>query len=144
MTNQDCINALTKLKSELIGNLAIYHERITLLIEIIQFEILEDRVNFKAKIIKPLDKEYAASNKLFKIILGKEYLTFGSSYQFDPNSTSNLINGNVLSRPYCPYILWLDPKLTEFVRTNNDEMTKKIPRFILQNEDWTVLTQMKH
>jgi hypothetical protein len=136
MTNQECIDTLTKLKNELIGNLAVFHERVTLLVELIEFNILEKNVQFKAKIIKPLDKEHAEKNKLYKYMINKEFISFGASYQFYSN---NLINGKKIGRPYCPFTLWLDPELTEFVKSNDDEITKKIPKFILWGEDWTVL-----
>jgi hypothetical protein len=46
---------LKKIKENLFLNRAIYHERVTLLIELIKSDVLEDRIKFEAKMIKSLN-----------------------------------------------------------------------------------------
>lgn len=65
MTNEEVKNQLVNLRANLHDNYAIYHERVTVLIQLTQFDILETRVNFKAKIIKPLNRKHAETNGLY-------------------------------------------------------------------------------
>lgn len=143
MTNQDYELKFQELKNSLPNNFAIYHERVTLLVELTEFEILETRVNFKAKVIKPLDFEEAQKSHLYEFITLnlKNKLSFGASYLFGENDTTPLIKGMKVGKPYCPFQLWLDPELTKFVLENDDEITKLIPRYILWGEDWTVVKE---
>jgi hypothetical protein len=141
MTDQEHVSALTALKNELFCNRAIYHERVTLLIEFIEFEINDTRVNFKAKIIKPLNQAHAQQNNLYKHMLTKDCIKFSSKYNWPGNSDMGILKGSKLGRPYCPFTLWLDPSLTEFVSTNEDMVIKKISAKILWSQDWQVLIQ---
>lgn len=139
MTNEETRVEIEKLKDNLKNNYAIYHERVTLLIELTSFEIEETRVNFKAKIIKPLDIEKAKPTGFYNTMKSKEEISFGASYLFGGEDSTPLLNGFRLGKPYCPFILWLDPELTQFVIDNKDEVTKQIPSYILWNEDWRVV-----
>lgn len=71
MTNEEHKIELTILKNNLVDNLAIFHERVTLLIQLTIFEIQDTQVNFQAKIIKPLDKKHAEKNNLYKHMILK-------------------------------------------------------------------------
>jgi hypothetical protein len=139
MTNEQYKIEFQKLKDELIDNYAVYHERVTLLIQLTQFEIGEKGVRFKAKIIKPLHKEHAEQNNLYKYMMAKDEISFSASYQFGSEENWPLLSNKRISRPYCPFMLWLDPELTAFVAQNEDEITKQIPKYILWSEDWTVV-----
>ncbi|MEN9549182.1 MAG: hypothetical protein RIR12_1773 [Bacteroidota bacterium] len=139
MTNEEYIKEFTRLKENLVNNLVVYHERVTILLELTTFEIGSEGVRFNAKIIKPLDKSYAERNNLYKHIVTKNEIAFSASYQFGPNDNIPLVKNKKVGRPYCPFTLWLDPELTIFVNENVDEVTKQIPNFILWDEDWKVL-----
>lgn len=141
MTNQEYEIEFQKLKNNLFNNLAVYHERVTLLIELTGFEILKTRVNFKGKIIKPLDFEKVKNSRYYEWVTTTKEISFGSSYLFGEEDTNPLIEGTTIGRPYCPFILWLDPELTKFVLENGDEITKLIPGYILWDEDWTVVKE---
>ena len=140
MTNEEYKIEFQKLKDNLIDNFAVYHERVTLLIQLTHFDIGDIRVNFKAKIVKPLNRNHAEKNNLYKNIIVKDEISFSASYQFSENDTIPLLKDNIVGmQPYCPFILWLDPDLTNFILENEDDITKQIPDFILWNKDWKVL-----
>ena len=141
MTNQEYEIEFQKLKNNLFNNLAVYHERVTLLIELTEFEILKTQVNFKAKIIKPLDFEKVENSRYYEWVTTTKEISFGSSYLFGEEDTNPLIKGTTIGRPYCPFTLWLDPELAKFVLENGDEITKLIPGYILSGEDWTVVKE---
>ena len=135
MTHFEHKEALQILKDGLIENLAIYHERITLLIQITQFDILEDCVEFEAKVIKPLDKSDAEENRLYQYIVAMGSMRFSASYP-SGNENKPLVVNKKIGGSYCPFILWLDPELAMFVKDNDDEITRQIPELILWGEDW--------
>jgi hypothetical protein len=139
MTNEEYQNEFQLLKNNLVDSYVIYHERVTLLLQLILFEIQETRVNFKAKIIKPLDKTRAEENNLYRHMISKEEISFSTSYIFGKDDTSSLLKDKKLGRAYCPFTLWLDPELSKFVLENEDDITKQIPKYILWDEDWRVL-----
>lgn len=119
--------------------MAIYHERVTLLVQLTEFDIQENRVDFKARIIKPLNKSHAEKHTAYRFMMSKEEIEFGSIYLIPGNESIPLLKGSFLGRPYSPFLLWLDPELTRFVLEQEDEVTSKIPSYILQGEDWRVL-----
>lgn len=143
MTNREYEIELNKLKNNLFNNLAVYHERVTLLIELTEFEILKTEVDFKGKIIKPLDFEQVKNSRYYEWVTTTKEISFGSSYSFEEEEedTNSLIEGTTIGGSYCPFTLWLDPELTKFVLENDDEVTKLIPSYILWNKDWTVVKQ---
>lgn len=141
MTNEEHKIQLQILRNNLIDNLVVYHERVTLLLQLTLFEIEDARVNFKAKIIKPLDKTHAEKNRLYQYMIAKDEISFSASYLFGNDNIDSLIKNKKLGRAYCPFTLWLDPELTKFVLDNDDAITKQIPKYILWSEDWTVLKQ---
>jgi hypothetical protein len=128
MTNLQHQEALQILKNNLFENKAIYHERIDLLIEFLAFDILETRVNFKAKIIKPLDAAHANKRNVYNYFTEKPFIQFSASYKWtdDENSNTDILKGSTLWRPYCPFMLWLDHDLVKFVSEQDDEVTKQI------------------
>lgn len=143
MKSEDIKTQLEALKASLYKGYAVYHERITFLVQITMFECLEDRVNFKAKVIKPLDKGYAETQfeRLYKSFLNRSEFSFSATYLFGPNGGTSILKGNELGRPYCPFRLWLDPELAQFVSENNDEITKLLPKYLLCSNDWRRVTQ---
>ena len=143
MTNEEYKNEFIILKDNLIENLAIYHERITLLIQLTHFDIKENGVEFQAKIIKPLDKSHAEQNRLYKHMVTKDFISFSTSYQFGDDDNSSLLRNKKVGRPYCPFTLWLDPELSLFVNANEDDITKQLPSFILWDKDWKQLLETK-
>lgn len=141
MTNEEHKIEFQKLKNNLIDNLVVYHERVTLLLQLSLFEIEDTRVNFKAKIVKPLDKISAEKNRLYQHMIAKDEISFSASYLFGNDTTESLLKNKKLGRSYCPFTLWLDPELSKFVLDNDDATTKQIPTYILWNQDWKVLKQ---
>ncbi len=139
MTNEEHKIEFQFLKDNLKDNYVIYHERITLLLQLTLFEILDTRVNFKAKIIKPLDRVHAEQNRLYLNMVAKDEISFSASYHFGEGDNSSLLNNKKLGRAYCPFTLWLDSELSEFVLNNDDNITKQIPKYILSSNDWTVM-----
>lgn len=136
MSNEGYKKEFQELKENLFENFAIYHERVTLLVQLTLFEIEETRVNFKAKIIKPLDKNHAEKNRLYQNMIVKDEIIFGASYQFGNDESVYLIKNKKIGRPYCPFTLWLDPELSKFINENEDTKTKKIPEYILWDKEW--------
>ena len=143
MTNEEYVKEFKILKDSLIDNLAIYHERITLLIQLTKFDINEDSVEFEAKIIKPLNKLEAEESRIYHYMLTKDTISFSTSYQFGPEDEKPLLVNKKVGRPYCPFTLWLDPELALFAKENEDDLTKQLPNLILWNQDWKVLIGKK-
>lgn len=141
MTNEEHKIQIQILKNNLIGNFVVYHERVTLLLQLTLFEIEDTRVNFKAKIIKPLGKIHAEKNRLYQHMIAKNEISFSASYTFGKDDKDSLIKNKKIGRAYCPFTLWLDPELSKFVFDNDDAITKQIPKYILWDEDWKVLKQ---
>lgn len=139
MTNEEHKIEFQLLKDNLVDSYVIYHERVTLLLQLTLFEIQDTRVNFKAKIIKPLDKTRAEKNNLYRKMISKDVISFSASYLFGEDDASSLLKNKKLERAYCPFTLWLDPKLSKFVLENDDDITRLITNYILWNEDWKVL-----
>jgi hypothetical protein len=139
MTNKEYIREFESLKNNLTDNLAIYHERITLLIKLTVFEIGKNGVNFKAKILKPLNRTEAEQNILYKHMIEEDEISFSANYQFGTDDKTRLLNGRKVGRPYCPFTLWLDPELAKFVAENEDVITKQIPEYILWSKDWKAI-----
>ena len=96
MANEEIKKELQLLKDNLNNNYAIYHERMALLVQLTQFEIEETRVNFKAKVIKPLDKIQAETNKLYEHIIAKDDFSFNVSYLFGEKETISILKKNIL------------------------------------------------
>lgn len=136
MTNQDFVKKLQKLKNNLFNNLAVYHERVTLLVELTEFEILETQVNFKGKKIKPLNFEMVKNSRYYEWATNTEEISVGVTYLWGDENKNSLIKGSTIGRPYCSFILWLDPELAKFVSENDDEITKQIPSYILNSGNW--------
>lgn len=143
MTNEEYKNEFKILKDNLIENLAIYHERVTLLIQLTHFDIKENEVEFEAKIIKPLDKSHAEQNRLYKHMVAKDFISFSASYQFGSDDKNSLLMNKKVGRPYCPFTLWLDPELSMFVKENEDNITKRLLNLILWDNDWRQLVGNK-
>jgi hypothetical protein len=139
MTNESVRNEMQILKESLFDNYAIYHERVTLLIKLTEFDIQDSRVNFKAKIIKPLDKIQAEKSNLYRHMLSKDEISFSASYFFGNDDRSSILKDKKLGRAYCPFTLWLDPELSKFAFENENDITKQIPKYILWSEDWKVI-----
>lgn len=139
MTNQEYEIEFQKLKNSLFNNFAVYHERVTLLIELTEFEILKTRVNFKGKIIKPLDFEKVKNSRYYEWVTTTKEISFGTSYLFDEEDTHSCLEGTTVGGVYSPFQLWLDPKLTKFVLENEDKITKQIPSYILWGKNWRVI-----
>lgn len=139
MTNQEYEIEFQKLKNNLFNNLAIYHERVTLLIELTQFEILETQVNFKGKIIKPLDFERVRNSRFYEWVTTAKEISLGTSYLWGEEDKNPPLEGTTVGGAYSPFQLWLDPELTKFVLENDDEITKLIPSYILWGKDWRVV-----
>ena len=136
MTNEEYKVEFQKLKDNLFENFAVYHERVTLFIQLTAFEIDETSVHFKCKIIKPLNRIHAEKNRLYQNMIAKNEITFGASYQFRNDETDSLLNNNKIGRVYCSFTLWLDPELSKFIYENEDAITKQIPDYILWDKEW--------
>jgi hypothetical protein len=142
MSNEEHQRDFQKVKEILFNNLAIYHERITWLVQLTAFEIGEADVQFKAKILKPLNKIGAERyGNIYKKMIEKGECSFGASYQLGSNDSQPILKNNIVSRSYCPFMLWLDPELTKYVFENDDAATKQVQGFILGSKDWKEFTK---
>ena len=130
---------LAVLKSNLVNNHAIYHERVTLLIKLTQFDIGDTHVKCKAKLVKPLDRAHAEKSRAYRFLSRKDEIRFGVA--FVGSHGRSMVNGTKIGGPYCPFILWTDPELVNFVMANGDELTKQLPPYLLWRKDWKVLKE---
>lgn len=72
-------------------------------------------------------------------MISKNEISFSASYLFGTEDASPLLQYKKVGRPYCPFTLWLDSDLALFVLDNDNYITSKIPKFILWDDDWTVI-----
>lgn len=143
LTNEEHKIEIQLLKDHLVDNYVVYHERVTLLLQLTVFDIQDTHVSFKAKIIKPLDRSKAETNGLYQDMMSKEEISFSAPYLWGQDESSPLLNGKMIARGYCPFILWLDPELSLFVLNNEDEVINQIPTYILSSNDWRILKESK-
>ncbi len=103
--------------SDLYQNKVIYHERVTMLCEVVRYEVTDDQFEISLNWLKPLylgpfDPEYLHTRQ--EINLGAAFLD--NDKHFLP-----LYDGYRIGRPYCPFILWTGKETVEAVCKMSDE-----------------------
>ncbi len=96
----------------------IYHERVTILCELIKYELMADSFKLELKAIKPLHNEFDFQNAIYKYIISKPTFEVSSPYEVAYNK---VLNGKKIGIAYCPFTIWADPVLVEKVSKLTDE-----------------------
>ena len=96
--------------TDLYENKVIYHERVTMLCEVIRYEVTEEGFDVWLNWIKPLYlgdfyPEYLDTHE--EIHLGAAFVV--------GNGDFSLYDGHRIGRAYCPFSLWTDKGLVETV-----------------------------
>jgi len=114
--------------SDLYENKVIYHERVTMLCEVVRYEVTDEQFDIWLSWIKPLylgpfDPAYLDTH---------EEIHLGAAFMFDEDMF-RLYDGNRISRPYCPFILWTDKEKVEAATKMSDEELKTNLNELLRN-----------
>ncbi len=101
--------------SDLYENRVIYHERVTMLCEVVRYEVTEDGFDISLNWIKPL--YLGPFHPLY--LDTREEIHLGASFEF--GDSFSLYDGYRIGRPYCPFVLWTDKQLVETLSGMSDE-----------------------
>ena len=107
-----------ELFDNLYENKLIYHEKVTILCEVVSYELKEDSFKIELKVVKPLHNEFDYQNRIFNYIISKPTFEVSSPYEF---GGKKVINGKKIGISYCPFTIWADPLLVEKVSKLNDD-----------------------
>ncbi len=108
----------------------IFHERITLLCEVVNYDLLHESFNVELKVIQPLGNTRPYKNRMLEKITSKPTFTVGATYQY---AGVDILQDKKIGRPYCPFTIWADAKLVETVsKLNNEELQKNLQELLWQ------------
>lgn len=102
--------------SDLYENKVIYHERVTMLCEMIRYEVTEDGFDVWLNWVKPLYLSVFHPRYLDT----REELHLGAAFLAGEDPFP-LYDGHRIGRPYCPFTLWTDKQTVETICKMNDE-----------------------
>ena len=98
----------------------IYHERVTVLCELVNYELKEDSFKLELKVTKPLHNEFDYQNAIYKSLISKPTFEVSSPFEF---ANKKVLNGNKIGIPYFPFFIFADPILVEkFSKLTNEEI----------------------
>lgn len=100
----------------------IFHERVTILCDLVKYELNSERFNVTLKSIKPLNMESSRQVKMFNYIDSKPTFSVGSTFEF---GDYKILNNKKIGRPYCPYSIWVDPVLIRKVCNMSEKELKE-------------------
>ena len=113
------------------GQRAIYHERVTMLIEILDVSEKDGYYGFEARIVKPLNPEQAERSGLYKKLIQKPSFQFGTKYKPLGELSLPYIEKHKIRGPYCPFMLWFNTELVKSVENSSGEESKMIAALLL-------------
>lgn len=90
----------------------IFHERVTILCDLIKYELNSEGFSVTLKSIKPLNMVSSNQVRIYNYIDSKSTFSVGSTFEF---GDYKILNNKKIGRPYCPYSIWLDPVLVRNV-----------------------------
>lgn len=100
----------------------IFHERVTLLCEVVKYDLQTERFSVELNVIRPLKNTRPYENRMLKHITSKQTFTVGSTYKF---AEVGILENKKIGRPYCPYTIWTDATLVEHISKLSGEDLKK-------------------
>jgi hypothetical protein len=100
--------------SNLFENQIIYHERVTMLCKVVQYDVTEEGFEIWLTPIKPLMELKSFREVFYNRLVEKGVFTLSSTFKFGDDD-SQLYNGKSIGRPYCPFTLWPDKDLVAAV-----------------------------
>lgn len=110
----------------------IFHERVTILCELVAFELKDDRFSVELKAIKALNKTNEGQNRMFEHITSKPTFTVCATYTM---GDYKILNGKKIGRPYCPFILFADPIIVEKIgKLSGQELAENISDLMWSKE----------
>ncbi len=102
--------------SDLYENKVVYHERVTMLCEVIRYEVTEDGFDIWLNWVKPLYLSILHPRYLDT----REQIHLASAFRVGEDSF-RLYDGHSIGRQYCPFTLWTDPETVESVCRMSEE-----------------------
>jgi len=94
----------------LFENKLIFHERVTILCELVNYELKEDRFSVELKAIKALVNESEGQNRMYQHITSKPTFTVWSTYTL---GNYKIFDGKKIGMPYCPFLIFADSAVVE-------------------------------
>ncbi|MEJ7847043.1 MAG: hypothetical protein WKF92_03025 [Pyrinomonadaceae bacterium] len=102
--------------SDLYQNKVIYRERVTMLCEVVRYEVTDEQFEIWLNWLKPL---YLGPFEPVYLDT-REVIHLGAAFMVD-EPAFRLYNGHQISRPYCPFILWTGKETVGAVCKMSDE-----------------------
>lgn len=102
----------------LFENKLIYHERVTILCELVKCELKEEKFSVELKAIKALGDMSEVQNRMFQHITSKPTFTVSATYIL---GSRKIINGKKIGRPYCPFLIFAEATVVEKICMMNDK-----------------------
>lgn len=105
--------------SDLYQNKVIYHERVTMLCEVVRYEVTNEQFDIWLDWLRPLylgpfDPEYLHT---------REEIHLGAAFQVNEDAF-RLYDGHKIGDPYSPFILWTDKETVKAACNMTDEELK--------------------
>lgn len=105
--------------SDLYQNKVIYRERVTMLCEVVRYEVTDEGFEIWLNWLKPL---YLGPFHP-RYLDTREEINLGASFLFN-EPAFRLYDGHQITCPYCPFILWTGKETVEAVCKMSDEELK--------------------
>jgi hypothetical protein len=117
--------------NKLYDNKVVYHERISILCEVVSFELNEEDFQVELKYVKNLNDLRSYQRNMLNRITSRPSFTVGSSYFFQGKE---ILNDNIIGRHYCPYIIWADSDMVKLIsEMNDDELRLNLKKILWNN-----------
>ena len=105
--------------SDLYENKVIYHERVTMLCEVVRYDVTEEQFDIWLNWLKPL---YLGPFHPAYLDT-REEIHLGAAFQVNEDAF-RLYDGHRITHAYCPFTLWTDKETVETACKMSDEELK--------------------
>lgn len=115
--NQRIKEGIKLLFDNLFENKLIFHERVTILCELMKYELKDDRFSVELKAIKALNNNSEGKNRMYQHIISKPTFTVWSKYTL---GDYKIFDGKKIGMPYCSFDIFGDITIVEKVCQMSD------------------------
>lgn len=98
----------------------IYHERVTMLCELVNYELTDDSFRIELKAIKSLNIEYDYQQRIFDNLTSKSTFEISGPFKFN-NKIS--LKGNTIG---CGFLIFADPIIVKQISLSTEEKISAI------------------
>ena len=106
----DTMTEYKKLFDNLYEGKLIYHERVTMLCELVNYKLETDRFCLELKPIKQLNNEYELQSIMFHNFLSKPTFEISAPYTLGERT---VLNDKKIGIAYCGFVIYADPLIVE-------------------------------